>query len=161
MSAAPLATLARFGQRAARRSRDLEARRRPRAPSLPLRRWAPPPEPPRGDQDMDGTLTVPNHDFAEMYRRVGCKTKDILTEIEGWPEAERARANSIIHEMETEALATMQRMPGAARLGAFLDAKGVPRDPSIRTSKPPSRTSTPTPGRSPLRPSARAGVQTP
>ena len=77
--------------------------------------------------DMDGTLTVPNHDFAEMYRRVGCETKDILTEIEGWSEAERERAYAIIHEMESEALATMRRMPGAATLGAFLDARGLPR----------------------------------
>lgn len=77
--------------------------------------------------DMDGTLTVPNHDFAEMYRRVGCKTRDILTEIESWPEDERKRANDIIHEMETEALATMKAMPGAEKLGAFLDGKGLPR----------------------------------
>jgi HAD superfamily hydrolase (TIGR01549 family) len=77
--------------------------------------------------DMDGTLTVPNHDFAEMYRRVGCETKDILTEIEGWSEAERERAYAIIHETESEALATMRRMPGAATLGAFLDARGLPR----------------------------------
>ena len=111
--------------------------------------------------DMDGTLTVPNHDFAEMYRRVGCKTKDILTEIEGWPEAERARANSIIHEMETEALATMQRMPGAARLGAFLDAKGLPRGLVTRNVQASvahfHANAWPLP---PLRPSARAGVQT-
>ena len=111
--------------------------------------------------DMDGTLTVPNHDFAEMYRRVGCKTKDILTEIEGWPEAERARANSIIHEMETEALATMQRMPGAARLGAFLDAKGCLAVSSPGTSKPPSRTSTPTPGRSLPSPQRSRGSSNP
>ena len=83
-----------------------------------------------------------------MYRRVGCETKDILTEIEGWSEAERARAYAIIHEMETEALATMRRMPGAATLGAFLDATGVPRGLVTRNVKPPSRTSTPTPGRS-------------
>ena len=77
--------------------------------------------------DMDGTLTVPNHDFAEMYRRVGCKTRDILTEIESWPDDERKRANDIIHEMETEALATMKAMPGAEKLGAFLDRRGLPR----------------------------------
>ena len=50
--------------------------------------------------DMDGTLTVPNLDFQEMYRRVGCETKDILSEIETWPEDRRARANAIVHEME-------------------------------------------------------------
>ena len=130
MSAAPLATLVRFGQRAvsfgrATSRRGDAARARATATTSAMGSTA---RTLRGViMDMDGTLTVPNHDFAEMYRRVGCKTKDILTEIEGWPEAERARANAIIHEMETEALATMRRMPGAARLGAFLDAKGVPR----------------------------------
>ena len=77
--------------------------------------------------DMDGTLTVPNLDFAEMYRRVGCKTKDILSEIEGWPEEQQKKAHEVIYEMEQEALRTMKRMPGAAELGAFFDARGMPR----------------------------------
>lgn len=70
---------------------------------------------------------MPNLDFAELYRRVGCQTKDILSEIDGWPEDRRARANEVIYEMEQEALRTMRRMPGAEELGAFLDAKGMPR----------------------------------
>ena len=77
--------------------------------------------------DMDGTLTVPNLDFQEMYRRVGCETKDILSEIETWPEDRRARANAIVHEMEQEALRTMKRTPGAEELAAFFDARGIPR----------------------------------
>ena len=36
--------------------------------------------------------------------------------------------------MESEALATMRRMPGAATLGAFLDAKGLPAGSSRATS---------------------------
>ena len=77
--------------------------------------------------DMDGTLTVPNLDFAEMYRRVGCKTKDILSEIDGWPEDKQRVANEVIYEMEQEALRTMRRMPGAEELGKFFDDAGLPR----------------------------------
>lgn len=77
--------------------------------------------------DMDGTLTVPNLDFQEMYRRVGCKTKDILSEIEGWPEDKQKKANEVIFEMEQEALRTMKRMPGAEELGKFFDDRGLPR----------------------------------
>lgn len=77
--------------------------------------------------DMDGTLTVPNLDFQEMYRRVGCKTKDILSEIDGWPEDKQKKANEVIFEMEQEALRTMKRMPGAEELGKFFDDTGLPR----------------------------------
>ena len=77
--------------------------------------------------DMDGTLTVPNHDFALMYERVGCVTNDILTEIDTWDPAKKARAEAIIQEMETEALVGMRVMPHASRLGAFLDERNVPR----------------------------------
>ena len=77
--------------------------------------------------DMDGTLTVPNHDFALMYRRVGCVTGDILSEIETFDEARRNEANRIIHEMETEALEGMRVMPFATELGAYLDGLSIPR----------------------------------
>ena len=77
--------------------------------------------------DMDGTLTVPNLDFGEMYRRVGCKTKDILSEIEGWPEEKQKAANAVIYEMEQEALRTQTMMPGADEIAKFLDEMGVPR----------------------------------
>lgn len=77
--------------------------------------------------DMDGTLTVPNHDFALMYQRVGCVTGDILSEIETWDLERRDAANQIIHEMETEALSGMAVMPHARELCAFLDKHKVPR----------------------------------
>ena len=77
--------------------------------------------------DMDGTLTVPNHDFKRMYERVGCVTSDILTEIDTWEPERRERAEAIIHEMETEALVGMRVMPHASSLGAFLDQRDVPR----------------------------------
>ena len=77
--------------------------------------------------DMDGTLTVPNHDFALMYERVGCVTGDILTEIDTWDATRKARAEAIIHEMETEALVGMRVMPHASSLGAFLDERNIHR----------------------------------
>jgi phosphoglycolate phosphatase-like HAD superfamily hydrolase len=77
--------------------------------------------------DMDGTLTVPNHDFKLMYERVGCVTSDILSEIETWDLERQKKANAIIHEMEMVALEGMTVMPFAAELGAFLDAAKIPR----------------------------------
>ena len=51
--------------------------------------------------DMDGTLTVPNIDFADMYRRCGVEaSKDILEEIASMPEDRRDAANRIIEEIE-------------------------------------------------------------
>ena len=67
--------------------------------------------------DMDGTLTVPNHDFKLMYERVGCVTSDILSEIETWDLERQKKANAIIHEMEMVALEGMTVMPFAAELG--------------------------------------------
>ena len=54
--------------------------------------------------DMDGTLCVSAAlDFAEMRRRVGCETSDILGEVDSWNEARRTKAYEIIGEMEREA----------------------------------------------------------
>jgi HAD superfamily hydrolase (TIGR01549 family) len=72
-------------------------------------------------------LTVPNLDFKEMYRRVGCRTMDILSEIDTMSEERQREANGIIFEMEQEALQTMRQMLGAEELGAFFDARGMPR----------------------------------
>ena len=54
------------------------------------------------------------------------RDKDILTVIAGWPAAERVAAHRKIHEMENEALDRMRLMPGAAALGAFCSARGIP-----------------------------------
>lgn len=79
--------------------------------------------------DMDGTLTVPVIDFAEMRRRVGLGPADgdILTVIDAWPPARRAAAYAAIAEVEAEALARMEVMPGVQELCAVLDAARVPR----------------------------------
>ena len=134
MSAAP--GDARFGQRAVSVGRATSSERRC---SRARRRHhlgdgLHRPNPPRGDH-AGRTLTVPV-DFAEMYRRVGCKTKDILTEIEVGPRA-GARASSIIHEMEAEALGRCSACP-AARLARSSTPRGCLAVSSPGTSKPPS-----------------------
>lgn len=63
--------------------------------------------------DMDGTLTVPCLDFAEMRRRVGVTSSgDILHEIEAWPEDKKMQALATIGEMEREAKERLEIMPG-------------------------------------------------
>lgn len=73
--------------------------------------------------DMDGTLTVPNLDFGEMYRRAGVpKGEDILSA--KWRADTTACA--VVEEMEEEGRRTLRLMPGAAELAAWLDAHGIP-----------------------------------
>ena len=53
--------------------------------------------------DMDGTLTIPNLDFKEMYGRCGVdNSKDILEEVAAMPKEQQLAANRIIEEMEAE-----------------------------------------------------------
>ena len=78
--------------------------------------------------DMDGTLCASAAlDFAEMRRRTGCLTADILGEVDSWEEERRRRAYDVIEEMEREALATTTTLPGAAEAARALDEMGVPR----------------------------------
>jgi len=79
--------------------------------------------------DMDGTLTVPCIDFAEMKRRAGVPANaDILDTIESWEDvARREAAYAAIAEVEAEALQRMRVMPGCEQLCAELDARRVPR----------------------------------
>jgi len=77
--------------------------------------------------DMDGTLTEPYMDFAEMKRRVGVTDGDILDVMGTWSEERQAQANAVIAEMETEARDNMTLMPGVHELLAVLDAWGLPR----------------------------------
>jgi len=85
--------------------------------------------------DMDGTLTVPNLDFNEMMRRLGCKTNNILKEVDGFDEERRKKSYQIIAEMEGEALKTMKAMPGAVKLAKLLDDLNVPRGLVTRNVK--------------------------
>ncbi|CAG9464261.1 unnamed protein product [Pedinophyceae sp. YPF-701] len=78
--------------------------------------------------DMDGTLTVPVIDFAEMRRRVGVgPTGDILDIIASWSPAEQERARRVLAEVEDEAMERMKVMPGVPRVCELLDRAKVPR----------------------------------
>uniref|UniRef100_A0A7S1BKS3 Phosphoglycolate phosphatase n=1 Tax=Corethron hystrix TaxID=216773 RepID=A0A7S1BKS3_9STRA len=77
--------------------------------------------------DMDGTLAVPNLDFAVMYERCGVdRSDDILAAVVAMPPAEAARANKIIDEMEEEGRRTLKLCTGAAEAGRWLADHGVP-----------------------------------
>eukprot|EP00980_Cylindrotheca_fusiformis_P006904 scaffold1442_cov128-Cylindrotheca_fusiformis.AAC.25 len=77
--------------------------------------------------DMDGTLTIPNLDFGEMYRRCGVdRSKDILKEIALMTEAEQKIAFDKIDELEEEGRRTLELMPGALELTSWLKAHNIP-----------------------------------
>lgn len=77
--------------------------------------------------DMDGTLTVPNLDFAAMYHQCGVDpSDDILTVLRELPEAEAKAKYAIIEGMEAEAIRTMKLMPGAQEVTNWLRAHGIP-----------------------------------
>ena len=78
--------------------------------------------------DMDGTLTLPNLDFATLYRRCGIDdlSKDILREVLLMPETEARKANQIIEEMEEEGRRTLQLMPGAKEVERWCQSHEIP-----------------------------------
>lgn len=80
---------------------------------------------------MDGTLTIPNLDFGEMYRRCGLdiekRNQDLLVEIRDNMSPEKAsQANAIIEEMEEEGRRTLQLMPGTLEVTHWLQAHQIP-----------------------------------
>jgi len=76
---------------------------------------------------MDGTLTLPNLEFAEMYRRCGVSpTADLLTAIDAMADEERKRALLTVEEMEEEGRSTLQLMPGATDLAKWLHSHSIP-----------------------------------
>jgi HAD superfamily hydrolase (TIGR01549 family) len=86
--------------------------------------------------DMDGTLTKPNLNFGEMYRRCGVDlSKDILEEIATMPAPQQAEANAIIEEMEEEGRRTLELMPGAQELVHWLSAHQIPMALVTRNTK--------------------------
>ena len=63
--------------------------------------------------DMDGTLTVPNLDFTEMYSRCNVPiNEDLLEAISQMTTENAKKANDVIDEMEEE---------GRRRFALFLD----------------------------------------
>ena len=77
--------------------------------------------------DMDGTLTVPNLDFALMYKRCGVsRSDDLLSAVEAMAPDEAARARDVIDEMEAEGRRTLRLEPGAVELCRWLRAHHLP-----------------------------------
>jgi beta-phosphoglucomutase-like phosphatase (HAD superfamily) len=77
--------------------------------------------------DMDGTLTLPNLDFDELYRRCGVSTSDdLLAEVAKMSPERQAAANAIIEEMEAEGARTAQLAPGVVELVTWLKAHNIP-----------------------------------
>ena len=55
--------------------------------------------------DMDGTLTTPNLDFGEMYKRAGVPmTEDLLEAISKMTPEKKEMANAVIEEIEAEVI---------------------------------------------------------
>ena len=54
------------------------------------------------------------------------RSQDILAVIASWEEPRRVAAHALIAEIEAEALSRMRLMAGAAALGAWCAARGVP-----------------------------------
>eukprot|EP00803_Ostreobium_quekettii_P006592 evm.model.scf_259.3 EVM.evm.TU.scf_259.3 scf_259:14241-19239(-) len=77
--------------------------------------------------DMDGTLTLPVIDFQEMRRRLGVPRGDILEAMAAATTERRLEMNSIVEDLEREALASMEIMPGAVVVCDMLDSAGLPR----------------------------------
>ena len=76
--------------------------------------------------DMDGTLTIPNLDFKEMYSRCGVPmNEDILSAITKMNQEQRNHAVSVIEEMEAEGARTLQLGPGVAEMARWLQAHKV------------------------------------
>ncbi|MEC7986372.1 MAG: HAD family hydrolase [Myxococcota bacterium] len=75
--------------------------------------------------DMDGTITVPKHDFDEIRTRLGLTAgKDILKEIERLPETRRAKAHEELRDWEEEIAYKGEAAPDAKELLDFLHQRG-------------------------------------
>lgn len=76
--------------------------------------------------DLDGTLTIPVHDFAAIRSELGIPSEaDILDFLSALPEAEAARRHARLHEIELELSARTAAAPGAVRLVERLALRGA------------------------------------
>ncbi|MEZ2744319.1 HAD family hydrolase [Halopseudomonas bauzanensis] len=75
--------------------------------------------------DLDGTLTVAQHDFPAIRRELGIPAdEDILTHLGRLPIAERQRLNDQLNAIELRLAADVAPAPGAAELIRALHAGG-------------------------------------
>ncbi len=81
---------------------------------------------------MDGTLTLPVHDFEEIRKQIGIPSgRPILEAIEQMPRAEATRVTRHLHELEMELAYRAQPQPGARKVLEALAGRG--RDLGILT----------------------------
>lgn len=85
---------------------------------------------------MDGTLTLPNLDFKDMYERCDVPlNEDILVTIGKMNPEKRAKAVSVIEEMEAEGARTLQLGPGVLEMAQWLQAHRIPMALVTRNTK--------------------------
>jgi HAD superfamily hydrolase (TIGR01509 family) len=76
--------------------------------------------------DLDGTLTVPVHDFAYLRTELGIpETADILDYLDALPPVEAARRHARLHEIEIGLAHQAIPAPGAPEALALLHQAGV------------------------------------
>jgi HAD superfamily hydrolase (TIGR01509 family) len=76
--------------------------------------------------DLDGTLTLPVHDFAVIRSELGVPPEaDILDFLDALPPAEAALRHARLHEIELELTARTAVAPGAERLLESLAGRGA------------------------------------
>ena len=87
--------------------------------------------------DMDGTLTLAVHDFAEIRRALAIPAEaDILAHLASLPEPEAARCHAWLLEHERALAEAAQPAPGAVALVRDLHARGVRLGILTRTARP-------------------------
>lgn len=76
--------------------------------------------------DLDGTLTVAQHDFPAIRRELGVPAdEDILSYLDGLPVNERERLHAQLNAIELRLAAEVTPAPGAAHLVRSLHLQGV------------------------------------
>ena len=90
--------------------------------------------------DLDGTLTKPVHDFRKL--RLDLQNsfpnrfqKDLLDELEELSPKSKERAETIIHEFESEARERFEWQSGAVSLLKYLDQQSIKRAVITRNSQ--------------------------
>ncbi|MFZ2290739.1 MAG: HAD family hydrolase [Halopseudomonas yangmingensis] len=77
--------------------------------------------------DLDGTLTLAQHDFAAIRRELGIPAEeDILDFIAARPVAERQRLTRQLDAIEHDLAASVQAAPGAVELLRWLQRQQLP-----------------------------------
>ena len=75
--------------------------------------------------DQDGTLTVPTLDFDKIREDIGGIDGPILESMLVMPEAERERAEKILHEHELEAARNYELNPGVEEMFEYISKSGL------------------------------------